>query len=86
MAYYVIEHLDRNGRKYITVETEPGRENHSGKIRFHGWLGSTNNHSQTAHGRYDTYDEASNYISDRWPSWEEFTPDTWEEAPPSDDQ
>lgn len=60
--YYIIssEYLGPNkpGWHIVTVETEPGKTNMSHEERTKGYLGTSNDVRQYAHGAYETEDEA----------------------------
>lgn len=49
------EHLDS---EMAWIQTYPGRTNMSNEERTEGWLGTTNDWSKSAHGEYDTLEEA----------------------------
>ncbi len=55
------QHL--NDHCYL-VQTVPGRKNMSHEICIDGWLGTTNDWSETAHGEYDTLEEAKTRIDE----------------------
>lgn len=69
MPYYIIETeltLNATGlpsEHYYTIETEPGRGNLSGEIITSGWLGTTNDWAQYAHGGYVTENEAKGILA-----------------------
>lgn len=41
-----------------TIQTTPGRTNMSGEERISGWLGQTGDWTSSAHGEFETLDEA----------------------------
>lgn len=75
--YYVIssEDIGPNAEplnEIVTITTEPGRTNLSNEIKIDGWLGTSNNTSDRAHGEFDTLESAKKYISENWPGYSEF--------------
>lgn len=71
MTYYVIEttyvgpnqHSTNDAQNildgdYVDIDLVPGKTNMSHEERTNGWLGATNDVSRTAHGEYETLDEA----------------------------
>lgn len=54
-------HSDGNIRgdsEVMSICTEPGRTNQSHEVRVDGWLGTTNDTSRSAHGEFETVEEA----------------------------
>jgi hypothetical protein len=61
--YYVIEienlqPNDGEDHHRMFIQTEPGQTNMSREVRVDGWLGTTNNIREHAHGAYDSESEA----------------------------
>ena len=42
----------------LRISTEPGRTNQSREVRLEGWLGTTNDTAEFAHGEFDTLELA----------------------------
>lgn len=64
-TYYVVEtnYVGPNPGQHLNdhtfeITTKAPRTNMSGEVRTNGWLGTTNDWSKTAHGAYDSVDEA----------------------------
>lgn len=71
--YYVIEteyvgpdekHQGPSGH-YFDITTEPGRTNQSGEVRIEGWLGTTNDWKEDAHGEFETLEQAQAYVEEQ---------------------
>lgn len=50
----------------VRIQTEPGRTNSSHKERTEGWLGTTNDWAEYAHGEYDTIEEARAAVEEQF--------------------
>lgn len=50
----------------VVIQTEPERTNSSHQIRIEGWCGTTNDMSVTAHGEFDSFEEAKTYVEENW--------------------
>lgn len=75
--YYLVERRyvgpERSGpapRHTIAITTEPPRTNMSGEIRLTGWLGTTNDWAEYAHGEYATLDAAEAAAREGWETYE----------------
>lgn len=77
MTYYVIstsyigpnQHTTNDAKNildgdYYDICTYPGSTNQSKEVRIEGWLGSTNDWSLTAHGKFETIEAAREKIAD----------------------
>jgi hypothetical protein len=69
-VYYIIErnYVGPNPDQHLNdhtykITTEPGRGNLSNEVRTQGWLGTTNDWSETAHGEYDTEEAARGFVA-----------------------
>jgi len=78
--YYVIEteFVGPNQREkvdtdYLEISSEPATKNGNGAPCVFGWCGTTNDWSETAHGEFDTLEDAEKYISENWETreWED---------------
>ena len=50
----------------ITIQNKPGRTNLSRQEKIDGWLETTNDYSETAHGEFKSVEEAENYIKENF--------------------
>lgn len=57
------QHVDADE---VRIQTEPGRTNSSRQERTDGWLGTTNDWAEVAHGEYETEEEAREAIEERF--------------------
>lgn len=70
--YYVIsnENVGPNAQplnERVCIYTRPGKTNSSHEERTEGWLGTTNDNAEYAHGEYNTIEEAIKHINEKWP-------------------
>jgi hypothetical protein len=50
----------------VVISTTPCRENLNNKIKIHGWCGTSNCISTFAHGRFETVDQAREFVNERF--------------------
>jgi hypothetical protein len=53
--YYLIRVCPEQGAERYELRSEPGRTNMGGKIRYEGWLGTTNGVARYAEGAVHLY-------------------------------
>jgi hypothetical protein len=80
MSYYITTHeyvgpnaRDPYGRRYrelLYIQSDAPRTNVSHEIRTEGWLGTTNDWSVHAHGKFATLEEARAAVAARWNTYE----------------
>lgn len=81
--YYIIEteYVGPNahenaGRHWIAIATEPAVNNGNGEPCVNGWCGTTNDYCVTAHGAYETLEEAEAALDKTFPEkrdWNGYT-------------
>jgi len=59
---------------YVLIQSEPGRTNSSNEPRIAGWLGTTNDWCESAHGEYETLEEAREAIATEFGEVREASP------------
>ena len=81
--YYVIESKyvgpNQDQSQYCDVDTigiftAPGKTNSSREVRLEGWLGTTNDWSEYAHGEYESVEAAEAAIREKWGHTRDTTP------------
>lgn len=81
--YYVIESKyvgpNQDQAQYCDVDTigiytTPGKTNMSREVKLEGWLGTTNDWSEYAHGEYETVEAAEAAIRAKWEHVRDTTP------------
>ncbi|MCB1865194.1 MAG: hypothetical protein KDG50_07160 [Chromatiales bacterium] len=68
--YYVIfnENLTSDRPAWVTIQTKPGKTNMSHEPMTEGWLGTSNDVYQYAHGEFETESAARAYVEEHWPT------------------